>query len=111
MVLAGVGAGATIAELKERMGSSEFVSWRAFANVEPIGDMRADMRTALIVAAVANTGRNPKKRSEPFQPGDFMPDYWQAAANRAPQDWRTLKQKVQVLAAAFGGKTRLEEPQ
>lgn len=106
-----MGAGATVAELKERMGSSEFVSWRAFANVEPIGDLRADMRTAMIVAAVANTGRNPKKRSEPFEMRDFMPDYWQAAANRAPQDWRTLKQKVQVLQAAFGGKSQLKEPQ
>jgi len=109
--LAGVGAGATVAELKERMGYSEFVSWQAFAGVEPIGDHRADIRTALIVAAVVNTVRNPQKHSEPYKPSEFLPDYWQAAANQAPQDWRTLKQKVQVLNAAFGGASKLKEPQ
>lgn len=92
------------------MGASEFVSWQVFAGIDPIGDRRADMRTALIVAAVANTVRNPQKRSEPYQPSEFMPDYWQAAANRAPQDWRTLKQKVQVLQAALGGRSQLKEP-
>jgi len=56
-------------------------------------------RAALICAILANTVRDPKKKTRPFVPDDFMPKK-ESKQQTAEQMFAT----VQLLNAAFGGK-------
>lgn len=55
-----------------RMSSQELTDWQAYAAIEPFGEERADMRSALIASVLANVHRDPKKRPQPFTIDDFM---------------------------------------
>lgn len=68
--------GCTVAELQQRMGAGEFAAWLAFYQVEPFGEMRADLRAALGATLTANAHRNVKKRKRPFEIGDFLFEFW-----------------------------------
>ena len=59
---------------------------------------RADQRVALISAVVANGYRDPNKKSQPWQPEDFMPKIRESLT---PQQ---MFEKVKVLHLACGGK-------
>lgn len=43
-----------------------------FYNTDPWGDWRADIRSAQIVATLANIHRDPDKHSEPYKITEFM---------------------------------------
>lgn len=43
----------------------------AFDSLEPVGELRADVRAGLVAATVANVHRGRGQRA--FTPGDFMP--------------------------------------
>ena len=58
------------------MSSKELTEWIAFASVEPIGEAREDLRTANLMALIANVNRDQEKKPEPFSPSDFVVDYW-----------------------------------
>lgn len=73
-----------MAELQERMGSAEFSEWAAFMNTEPLGEERGDMQAATICSIIANANRDTSKRSEPFQPIDFLPRYWEEREAQQP---------------------------
>lgn len=47
----------------------------AFAQREPIGAARGDFQMAMLMALIANCHRDTKRRSEPFQPKDFLVDW------------------------------------
>lgn len=64
----------TVAELGRRMSSREFSAWMEYAEIEPFGSPRDDLRAGEVAAVVANVYRNPKVRAEPFTPGDFFPE-------------------------------------
>lgn len=87
--------GCTVAELQARMSSREFSEWQAYAQVEPIGALRADLRNAMLMTLIANIYRDPKKRPEPFTPAEFLPFYEaEAEEKRAPEPgqlWAKLK--------------------
>jgi len=53
----------------------EFSEWMAYARIYPLGEDRADARTALLASVVANSAGSKKK----YQPVDFMPDYFERA--------------------------------
>ena len=55
------------------MSSREFAEWAAFYRLEPFGEERADLRAGIVAATMANTVRDPKQRSKPFTPQEFMP--------------------------------------
>lgn len=41
--------------------------------MNPWGEMRADQRTAIVAAVMANANRDPARTPEAFRPSDFMP--------------------------------------
>lgn len=53
-------------------------------------------QTATIVAMLANTVRDPKKRKKPFTPDEFDPFNKASKAEPLPTDWK-------VLAATWKG--------
>jgi len=64
-----------VAELMERMSAREFDDWRLYAVLEPFGEERADLRMGILASVIANANSDPKKRTKPFDPKDFMPDF------------------------------------
>ncbi len=63
--------GLPVRELLARMGSDELTEWMAFYQLEPFGDFRADLRSAIVASTLANAHRS--KEGKPFTPEDFMP--------------------------------------
>jgi hypothetical protein len=53
------------------MSSSEFTEWMAFAELEPFGEWRADLRAGIIASTIANVNRSAD--SDALTPKDFMP--------------------------------------
>lgn len=85
------------------MTSLEFTEWIAFANIEPIGELRSDLRAGIISAQIANAFRDSKKHSKPFTPADFMPDFDKVKKKKERQTPEQQLQIVEMLNAAFGG--------
>lgn len=88
-----------------RLRPSELGLWAALWAIDPWGEDRADLRSGMISSVLANVNRNPKRRSEPFLPMDFMP-YRQA--EEADRKTALSRKARAVLMAAAGGtkKTR-----
>lgn len=55
------------------MSYNELMDWREFySTVEPFGERRADLRTALLCTIFAEPNRDKKKKKEPYKISDFM---------------------------------------
>lgn len=70
----------------------------AFAKLEPFGDEWR--QSAMITGMIAETHRDPEKRSQPFTAEDFMPTFEDEGKH---QEWETQLAMVEILNAAFGG--------
>lgn len=79
----------------------------AYFRLEPFGEERADVRSAIVAATVANMARDPKRRSRPFQPSQFMPRF--ERQERGRQTWQEQLQIVEMFNIAFGGEDLREE--
>lgn len=97
-----------VREMLQRIDSRELTEWMAYYELEPFGAMRGDLHAGIIASTIANTHRDPKQRKQPFEPGDFMPDF---AGDRRPQpqSWQQQLQMVEALNRAFGGTDRRKE--
>lgn len=95
--------GCTVAELQQRMGSAEFAAWLAFYQVEPFGELRGDMRAAMIATLTANAHRNAKKKRQPFELSDFLFQFWksdgQGAKGEPPATSREMMSKFMMLTS------------
>lgn len=96
----------TVGELLARISSRELTEWMAFAQVEPFGEAREDMRAALIASTIANTARDKKKRRKPYQPEEFMKALprFRDEAQGERQTWQDHLRIVTMWNAALGGK-------
>lgn len=64
-----------------------FQQWMAYAQLEPFGEERADLRAGIVAAAASNAGG---VRGAPAKPRDFMPDF--EGASQTPDEMiATLK--------------------
>lgn len=87
-------------QLLAQMSSRELTEWQAFFSLEPFGELRDDLRSAIVAATVANSSRDPKRRPDPFEVGDFMPRFEEEPeSERAERVWA----KVNQTMAMFGG--------
>jgi hypothetical protein len=72
--------GCTLDELGHRMSAREFGLWMTLYRQEPFGDQRADLRSAIVAATVANyAGKQRAEHAGVAQPAEFM---WYADAGR-----------------------------
>jgi hypothetical protein len=60
-------------EMLGKLSLRELGLWAAQWTNDPWGEERADKRSAITSYVVAEVNRNPKKKSTPFRPEDFMP--------------------------------------
>lgn len=85
--------------------SSRLLSeWMLYAQVEPFGEERADLRSAIVASTVANVQRDAKQHREPYTAADFMPRFELPEEPDPEERWRRILQKVEHLNAALGGR-------
>ena len=60
-----------VGRMLDEMTSSELAEWQAFDRIEPFGEQRADLRSAIVAATVASSGTNRPKRAPKV--ADFLP--------------------------------------
>jgi len=89
----------TVSELLARISSRELAEWMAYAQLEPFGEERADLRAGIVAATVANTARDPRKRARPFAARDFMPRF-----GRRRQTWQEQLRIVEHWNRLLGGR-------
>ncbi len=63
----------SVATAMRKISSREFADWMAYDRIEPFGEMRADLRSGIIAAAVVNVNRG--RGQKPFPASDFMPKF------------------------------------
>lgn len=84
------------------MSASEFEEWKLFYQIEPFGQMRADLRSGTVAAITANAHRDAKKRRKPYTARDFMAGY--EFLEERPAGGSSLLDKVAAINSALGGK-------
>lgn len=91
----------TVAELLERISSSELSEWMAYYQVEPFGQERDNLHAGIIASVFANANRDRKKQKKPFTIKDFMLSFKKDKPKKSPEQ---MLQFVEMLNAAMGGK-------
>jgi hypothetical protein len=93
----------------EAMPGNLLLEWLAYSELDPIGNERQDLHAAMVVSAIANVNRDPKKQKRPYSPNDFMPNFGgplptsPATQGRGRQTPGQMLEIVKMLNAAFGG--------
>jgi hypothetical protein len=83
--------------LLSQLDSKQISEWMAFYQVEPFGEERADLRSAIIACVTANAWRG--KNQKPFEVSDFLPKF-------DPPKQQTLEEMKTILRATLHGKGR-----
>lgn len=95
----------TVSELLSRISSAELSEWKAYAQLEPFGEERADLRFAMFESIVVNM----LCKAETL-PADFMPDFVSSEDEREERERikrnERLLEKVKALNAIFGGEDK-----
>lgn len=63
------------------MTAVEFIEWKLFYNIEPFGELRADLRSAHEMQQQGNIHRNTKKRKAPYLLKDYMMEFGEVKGN------------------------------
>lgn len=89
------------------MSTEQFFLWRVYFTLDPFGEKRRDARIGTLAALIANTNRDPKRRSQPFKPEDFFWSLQEEGKRRSgarkpmmADDWRVARK---ILTVNYGG--------
>jgi hypothetical protein len=88
-----------VAQLLSEISSEELTEWMAYAELEPFGEERADLRSATVAAVIANANRDRKKRPQPYKVSDFMPKF-----DRQEQTEEDMLAVAEAWVKALGGR-------
>lgn len=80
---------------------SELGMWWALWRRDPWGEQRDDLRTGIVASLIANVNRDPKRRSAPFKPEEFMPYFERPDQEEASQD---LSRRIRAALKNAGQK-------
>jgi hypothetical protein len=88
------------------MTSAEITEWRAFNEIEPFGAQLEDLRTANLMALIANVMAPSKDRT--WEALDFMPDWdgsvEEARGDRLVEKMRGFQERLAERLANRGNK-------
>lgn len=90
----------TVKELLCRIDSRELTEWQVYANLEPFGEERADLRMATLAALLAEINRDRTRNKKPFTPEDFMPRFGPPVVPEPEPE--TLLNKMTTWQAVLG---------
>ena len=54
------------------MSAEDFYECMLYDQMEPFGGPRGDLQAGVIASVIANVNRDPKKKTKPWSPVDFM---------------------------------------
>ncbi len=86
----------------ERVPSRLISEWMEYANLEPFGEERADLRAGIVASTMANVWRG--KNGKAAKPGDFMPKFG-GEQPKEPQSLEQMKLAQMRISAVVGGKS------
>jgi hypothetical protein len=92
--------------LLEEMSAETWVLWQLYYDLDPWGEERADLRSGMIAAVIAETNRDKKKRRKPYTPQEFMPQF-----DRPPPKPQTPEEQAAILrmwVEVLGGDDRTQ---
>lgn len=94
-------------ELLRQMSAQQLEEWRAYYELEPWGGVRGDLQAGIVASALWNIYRDRRKRSEPFEPGDFVLSFEgeqePASDQQEPVKQMTPEEVNRVMRMMFGG--------
>lgn len=79
------------------MSARKYREWLAYYDIEPFGEKRADLRSAIIASTMANAWRN--KGTRRFKLNDFMIKFEKSK----PPTGDALYNKIRAATLALGG--------
>jgi hypothetical protein len=91
------------------LSAREFAEWQAYFAIEPFGEDMADLRAGIVAATIANVNRDAKKRSQPYEPLDFMPHARLDEKRRQlakPQSAKEVRKAIRDAAASTKAQSR-----
>ncbi|MGH2437501.1 MAG: phage tail assembly protein T [bacterium] len=97
----------SVRQAQAEITGNEFAEWIAYMELEPFGEERGDLRSAIIACTVANANR--RKGARPFRPEDFMPDFdgsRKQAKRLTGGKWRSQRAGMKAMLMAMGNKGR-----
>lgn len=65
--------GKTISELRATLSYREFMEWCLYFEIEPWGEIRADMRSGIVAASIHNVYAEWVGKDKRFSAAEFMP--------------------------------------
>jgi hypothetical protein len=92
--------------LLEEMSAEAWVLWQLYYDLDPWGEERADLRSGMIAAMIAETNRDKKKRRKPYTPKEFMPEFDRPAPQpQTPEEQAAI---LRMWVQALGGEDRTQ---
>lgn len=82
----------TVRQLLVSMDAKELAEWMAYDRLEPFGEQRADLRSAMVCTIMANAWSGKGKR---LKVDDFMPKF---ERQQKKQGWQHMKAVCEALA-------------
>jgi len=87
----------SVRQAQEEISSPEFSEWRAYDELDPFGEGRADLRAGIIAATMANLWSSGKQKV----PYDFMPDFDKTEAESEQQSVEDMQARLMILAGGL----------
>jgi hypothetical protein len=94
--------GKTLAEI-DALSIDEFVQWMCFYSIEPFGEKRGDIQSAIIAQTMANIHR--ASDAKPYTVKDFIPEFIERKPERQPLQhqisiWQAIVTAQNAIVAA-----------
>ena len=84
----------------EQLTSEQVTEWKAYDRLEPIGEMRGDLRMAILASLIANIANSFATKGKPirtYTPADFMPK-WEEEITKPAQSVEEMKRILESLS-------------
>ncbi len=91
----------TVAELGDRMSHRELIEWMEYAELEPFGDQRGDLRSAISTTAIVRAVAG--KSARHVTPKLFMPFLEDTGRKEFPTEARPPEVLAAKFSALMGG--------
>ena len=92
--------GRTVQELENTLSGRELTEWMIYDSINPIGEIRGDIRNACLMALLANINRDPKY--PPFKADDFLISF-EPRQTKPRQSVEEQAQIIKSLSKIFEG--------
>lgn len=99
--------GMSVRQAQAEISGNEFAEWIAVMELDPFGEERDDIRSALICRTLANALRPKGARAHKLE--EYMPDYdgsRRKAKRLTDQNWRAQRAGMKAMLQAMGNRGR-----